>query len=154
MPDEHGSVVEDQPPHKTRGGKLAMSDLSVYLVVGMGGFVGANARYVMGRWALQKWGTGFPYGTFLINIAGCFILGVFGTLADRLAWNDYWRFVIAIGFVGAFTTFSTFEYESFHLVSEGNLARAAANLIGSVVIGFFAVYVGVVMARLLLRGHI
>ena len=128
-----------------------MRDITACLVVGMGGFVGANARYLLGRWALQRWGTGFPYGTFVINILGCLILGLFGTLADRLAWNDYWRFLVAIGFVGAFTTFSTFEYKSFQLVSQGSFAHAAVNILGSVIIGFIAVYIGVVIARLLLR---
>lgn len=122
------------------------------LVVGLGGFLGANARYLLGQWAAQRWGTAFPYGTFLINISGSFVLGLFGTLALRLAWNDNWRLLIAVGFVGAYTTFSTFEYETLQLLSEGSLARAAANVLGSVLLGFFAVYVGVVLARLLLRG--
>lgn len=122
------------------------------LVVGLGGFLGANARYLLGQWAAQRWGTAFPYGTFLINISGSFVLGLFGTLALRLAWNDNWRLLIAVGFVGAYTTFSTFEYETLQLLSEGSLARAAANVLGSVLLGFFAVYAGVVLARLLLRG--
>lgn len=130
-----------------------MGSVTTYLAVGMGGFIGANARYLLGQWAANRFGTGFPYGTFLINMIGCLIIGSFGTLANRLAWNDHWRLLIAIGFVGAFTTFSTFEYESFQLVSEGNLMRAGANVLGSVLVGFFAVYIGVVLARLLLRGH-
>ncbi|HLJ56465.1 MAG TPA: fluoride efflux transporter CrcB [Chthonomonadaceae bacterium] len=130
-----------------------MSRLVPYLFVGLGGFVGANARYIVARWAADRWGPGFPYGTFIINITGCLILGLFATLADRLAWNDAWRFTIAIGFVGAYTTFSTYEYESFRLVADGQLARAAANIIGSVIVGFAGVYAGVVLARLLLRVH-
>ena len=151
MADESEPLAEGGPPLKADGGKRAVTDLTTYLVIGMGGFVGANARYILGRWAFHKWGAGFPYGTFIINIAGCLILGIFGTLADRLAWNDYLRFAVAVGFVGAFTTFSTFEYESFRLVAEGSFARAAANLLGSVIVGFIAVYVGVLFARLLLR---
>lgn len=130
-----------------------MGGFKAYLVIGAGGFIGANIRYVIGRWAVQKWGTSFPYGTFLINILGCFILGLFATLATRLVWNDYWRLLIAIGFVGAFTTFSTFEFETFELVGQGNLLRAGANLFGSIVLGFAAVFLGVVLARLILRGH-
>lgn len=131
-----------------------MKDLMSYLVVGMGGFIGANARFILGRWALQKWGTGFPYGTFIINMIGCFILGSFGTLADKFALNDYWRFLISIGFVGAFTTFSTFEYETFQLVTQGSFLRAGVNLFGSVAVGFIAVYVGVVLVRLLTQRHL
>jgi CrcB protein len=128
-----------------------MKDLANCLVVGMGGFIGANIRYFLGRWAAQKWGTDFPYGTFVINVSGSFILGLFATLAARLAWNDAWRLLVAIGFVGAFTTFSTFEYETFELIRQNNLARAGVNVLGSVLVGFLAVYLGVVVARLLLR---
>jgi CrcB protein len=131
-----------------------MKELSKYLVVGLGGFIGANTRYIVGGWVQQRLGTGFPYGTFVINVSGCFILGLFATLALRFPWSDYWRLLIAIGFVGAYTTFSTFEYETLRLISEGNrLGAAAVNILGSVAAGFFAAYLGVVTARLLLRGR-
>ena len=122
-----------------------------YLVVGLGGFIGANARFIIGSWAAGKWGTSFPYGTFIINITGCFILGLFATLLLRFAWNDNWRLLIAVGFVGAYTTFSTFEYESLQLVSQGSLPRAAINILGSVILGFAAAFLGVVVARLVAR---
>lgn len=144
----------ETPVGETQGGtRNQMTNLLNCLVVGAGGFIGANARYILGRWVTQKWGSAFPYGTFIINILGCLILGLFATLATRLAWNDNWRLLIAIGFVGAFTTFSTFEYETFELMRQGNLLRAGANLICSVMVGFFAVYLGVVIARLVLRSH-
>jgi len=122
-----------------------------YLIVGLGGFLGANARFLIGQWAAQKWGTAFPYGTFLINVTGSFILGLFATLALRFAWNDSWRLLIAIGFVGAYTTFSTFAYETLQLVAQGTWARALLNILGSVVCGFAAACGGVAVARLLLR---
>ena len=120
-----------------------------YLVSGIGGFIGANARYIIGGWVQQKWGTAFPYGTFLINVSGSFILGLFMVLAQRFVWSDYWRLLIAIGFVGAYTTFSTFEYETFLLVSSRARTYAALNVLGSVLFGFAAAYVGVVVGRLL-----
>ncbi|HLK56738.1 MAG TPA: fluoride efflux transporter CrcB [Chthonomonadaceae bacterium] len=123
-----------------------------YLVVGLGGFIGANARYILGLWAAQKWGTQFPYGTFIINITGSFILGLFATLALRFAWNDNWRLLIAIGFVGAYTTFSTFEYETLQLVEQGTWLRAGLNILGSVLLGFGAAYLGRVVAGLFFRG--
>lgn len=125
-----------------------------YLVVGMGGFIGANVRYLVGQWMQGRWGSGFPYGTLVINLTGSFILGLFATLALRYAWNDYLRLLVAVGFVGAYTTFSTFEYETLQLVSSGSWSRALMNIGGSVVFGFAAAYVGVVTARLLMRGLI
>ena len=126
-----------------------------FLIVGVGGFIGANARYVLGGWVQQRWGASFPYGTFVINISGSFVLGLFATLALRYGWSDEWRLLIAIGFVGAYTTFSTFEYETIQLIASGNRYREAAiNLAGSVVLGFLAAYLGVVVARLMMRGRI
>ncbi len=132
-----------------------MKDMMKYLVVGLGGFIGANARYVIGGWVQERMGPSYPYGTFVINVTGCFILGMFATLALRYAWNDYWRLLIAIGFVGAYTTFSTFEYETLLLIAEGGRYwDAAINILGSVVVGLFAAYLGVIAARILMRGRI
>jgi CrcB protein len=123
-----------------------------YLIVGLGGFIGANSRYILGQWAASRWGTAFPFGTFIINVTGCFILGLFATLTLRFAWNDNWRLLISIGFVGAYTTFSTFEYETLQLAANGSWKNAVLNTVGSVVVGFGAAYLGVVAARLLTKG--
>lgn len=140
-------------PVPAAGRSSEMTGPLTYLVVGAGGFVGANLRYIVGRWAVLRWGTDFPFGTLIINLAGCFILGLFATLAARLAWSDAWRLLIAVGFVGAFTTFSTFEYETFDLVGHASLARAGINILASLLFGFVAVCAGVMLARLLLRIH-
>jgi CrcB protein len=115
------------------------------------------ARYWVSGWAQQKWGPGFPYGTLIINGTGSFVLGLFATLTLRFAWSDNLRLLVAIGFLGAYTTFSTFSYESLQLVSEGRRYGAAAiNLAGSVAVGLAAAYAGVVAARLFfaLRGRL
>jgi fluoride exporter len=128
-----------------------------YLVVALGGAAGAIARYAVGGWAQTRFGSGWPYGTFLINMSGSFLLGLFATLALRFAWSEHWRLLIAIGFLGAYTTFSTFTFESLQLIAEGRQYRAAAlNLVGSLVVGLLAVFLGVVAARLLLalRGRL
>src|SRR5256714_1628385 len=118
------------------------------MIVGLGGGAGAIARYLLGGWVQERYGPSFPYGTLIINVTGSFILGLFATLAIRYAWNDHWRLLIAIGFVGAYTTFSTFEYETIQLVAEGSWARGLFNILASVVLGFLAAYIGVVLGRL------
>jgi fluoride exporter len=120
------------------------------LLVGVGGFVGANARYIVGGWVQRKWGPGFPYGTLVINVTGCFILGLFGALVPRLVWAEGWRLLVSVGFVGAYTTFSTFEYETLRLLVEGRRCRAAAaNVLASVVLGFVSACLGAVAGRAL-----
>ncbi|HEX8151775.1 MAG TPA: fluoride efflux transporter CrcB [Thermoanaerobaculia bacterium] len=112
------------------------------LAVGAGGFLGAIARYAMTMWVLTWWRRDFPLGTFLVNISGCFVLGLFVTLAASRT-SDLARLAIATGFVGAYTTFSTFEYETHQLPA----ALALANVLFSVVAGYLAVKLGVVLAK-------
>jgi CrcB protein len=118
------------------------------LVVGLGGFLGAIARYGVGLAVARLWTTELPVGTFLINVSGSFVLGLFSTLAtERLAIDPAWRLLVATGFVGAYTTFSTFEYETHRLVEVGAAAWAAVNVVASFLVGFLAVRVGVFLAR-------
>lgn len=122
-----------------------------YLIIGMGGFMGANVRYLVDGWVQNRVGPGFPYGTFVVNVTGCFLIGAFATLAMRHALSDEWRLLIAIGFIGAYTTFSTVEYETLRMLIEGaRWGSAALNLAGSAIAGLAAAYLGVVAARLLL----
>lgn len=113
------------------------------VLVGIGGFAGANARYWLGGWISDRWGTGFPFATFVINISGSFVLGFFMAFAADRMLSPNWRLILPIGFVGAYTTFSTFEYETFELVDGGALTRAFANAIASLVVGFVAVWLGI-----------
>ena len=118
------------------------------LVVGAGGFLGAVARYGVGLAVARFWTAEFPLGTFLVNVSGSFVLGLFTTLAtERLAVDPAWRLLVATGFVGAYTTFSTFEYETHRLLEVGAAAWAAVNVLASVVVGFLAVRLGVLLAR-------
>lgn len=122
------------------------------LIVGVGGFFGANLRYWLGGWIASKIGVLFPIETMLINIIGSFGLGFFMTLALNFTWSPEWRQLIAIGFIGSFTTYSTYEYESFRLLQEGLWFKACVNLFGSLVFGLMAVILGVLVARLLIGG--
>jgi CrcB protein len=120
--------------------------------VGVGGFLGANARYWLGGWIQSRWGVAFPWGTFVINVTGSFLLGLFMALVTEryaLPQTPTLRLVVAIGFVGGYTTFSTFEYETLSLVSTGALLRAVGNAFGSLFAGFAAVWLGVVLGRFL-----
>jgi CrcB protein len=120
--------------------------------VGLGGFLGANARYWLGGWVAERWGTDFPWATFVINITGSFILGLFVTLITEryvVRFALPLRLLVAIGFVGAYTTFSTFEFETLALVETSAWLRAFGNAFGSLIAGFVAVWLGVVLARLL-----
>jgi CrcB protein len=118
------------------------------LWVGIGGFLGANARYFLGGWIASRLGAAFPYGTFVINITGSFILGFFLAFAQERIWvNPSARLLFAVGFVGAYTTFSTFEYESVRLLQDGELLLGLSYIIGSVIAGAIAAVAGIVLGN-------
>ena len=122
--------------------------MAAVLWVGLGGFLGANARYLLGGWIANRLGAGFPYGTYVINVSGSFILGFFLAFAQDRAWvAPSARLLFAVGFVGAYTTFSTFEYESMRLFQDEELLLGAVYLIGSVVSGAAAVIAGIALGR-------
>jgi CrcB protein len=119
-----------------------------YLAVAVGGALGACLRYYIGGSVFARMLTPFPFATFIINVSGSFIIGFFLTLAtERMNIGPHLRLAIAVGFVGAYTTFSTFEYETIRLMEEGRLIHAVLNVVLSVVVGFAAVWGGIALAR-------
>jgi fluoride exporter len=119
-----------------------------YLIIGAGAVLGANARYLLGNWVAEKWGTTFPYGTLIINATGSLILGVFLAVAtERYLIDPRWRLFIAIGFLGAYTTFSTYTYESVRLLLDGNWGLGLLNLVGSNALGVLAAVLGIAIGR-------
>lgn len=122
-----------------------------FWIICLGACAGATSRYYLGLWAAARFGAAFPYGTFLINVTGCLILGFFNALAvERAAFvPPELRLLVAVGFTGAYTTFSTFGWESVRLLEEGSFLFAAAYVLGSVLVGLLAVYLGLVAARAL-----
>jgi len=126
-----------------------MSSLMPFLLVGIGGFIGANARYVVARAVGAIFETRFPLGTFVINVGGSFLLGVLGTvIADRVfPSSEAMRLALGVGFLGAFTTFSTFEFESHALIEDGSWLTATTNMFASLFLGLLAVRAGIVVAK-------
>jgi fluoride exporter len=123
-------------------------NMEKFLWISVGAILGANARYWLGDWAAQKWGSGFPIGTLIINLTGSFLLGLFITLAtERWMLDPRWRLLFAVGFLGAYTTFSTYTYESFNLISRGQWLPGLFNLLGSTILGVVAVGLGVFLGK-------
>lgn len=122
----------------------------VYLVIGIGGVLGANARYLLSGWAANRFGTVFPYGTVIINVSGAILLGFFmAFLQDRAFVHPNYRLFLATGFCGAYTTFSTFTYESLVLMQNGSFLLAFINLFGSLAVGMIGVFLGFAMGRMI-----
>lgn len=126
-----------------------MSTLMPFLLVGIGGFVGANARFVVARLVGVLFETRFPLGTFIINISGSFLLGVLGTIVAQkvLPTSEAMRLALGVGFLGAFTTFSTFEFETHALFDDGSWLTATTNMFASLFVGLVAVRAGIVLAK-------
>ncbi|HOW91785.1 MAG TPA: fluoride efflux transporter CrcB [Anaerolineaceae bacterium] len=115
-----------------------------FLLISAGAVLGANARYWIGTWAAEKWGSAFPYGTLLINLSGSLLLGVFMALtAERAVIDPRIRLLVATGFLGAYTTFSTFTYESVSLLLKGAVVPGLLNALGSTALGLLAVAAGI-----------
>lgn len=119
--------------------------LGVFFVA-VGGAIGSAARYLVGGWFANRFGPSFPYGTFVINVTGSFIIGLFLAFAhERVSLNPYWRLFFAVGVVGGYTTFSTFEYESVRLLQDGEMLLGSVYLVGSVVTGAVGAVAGIAL---------
>ena len=117
----------------------------IYIWVGIAGMAGALSRYLLGM-CIQNSGVsgGFPLATLLINLAGCFLLAFFYTwAAGRTSVHPHVRTAIGTGFIGSFTTFSTFSYETFHLIENGRMILAAAYILSSLLGGYGAAVLGI-----------
>jgi CrcB protein len=122
--------------------------MTKYLFVALGGALGSMLRFWVGGYVSNRFGTRFPYGTFVINITASFLIGfVLTLLSERTHWSPNWRYLIPVGFIGGYSTFSTFEYESFRVFQDGELLITGLNIVLSVVLGFISVWLGVITGR-------
>ena len=118
------------------------------VLVGLGGFAGAISRYLLDGFVSDRTGGGFPWGTLVINASGTFLLGLlFAMTTERAILPAEIRAPLMIGYLGAYTTFSTYLLESWRLIEDGTWAVALANLGGSIAIGLVAVAAGMIIGR-------
>jgi len=119
-----------------------------YGLILLGGGVGSLARYLAASAISTRLGARFPWGTLAVNVSGCFLIGLILTLlTERWQPHPYWRLTLVVGFLGGYTTFSSFEWETFAAVREGGFWIGLANVVGSVMLGYMAVWVGAMLAR-------
>jgi len=127
---------------------VRMQSVLAILAISFGGILGANARYFISLYIAERLGTAFPYGTFVINVSGSLVIGFFLTLiTERFAVDPLWRLFFATGFLGAYTTFSTYSYESAQLMRDGTYSLAFLYLFGSVLAGMLGVFAGIIAAE-------
>jgi len=142
--------IADRNFGKAENELCVRAQMTKYWMVGLGGFIGSIARFWLGSYITVRMGARFPYGTFVINMSGSFLIGLVVTLlAERARWSPNLLYLIPVGFIGAYTTFSTFELEAFRSVRNGDLLLSFLYVILSVTVGFAAVWLGVFAGRTL-----
>lgn len=119
------------------------------LLVALGGAIGSAARYLVGAFVANRFGPNFPWGTFIVNVSGSFLIGVILSLVGGGQLPAGARLFLAVGVMGGYTTFSTYSNETLQLVQGGEVGAAMFNALGQVVAGFIGVYLGVVLGRVL-----
>lgn len=121
-----------------------------YLFIALGGAFGSMARYWVGVNITSRLGTRFPFGTLIVNLSACVILGFTLTFLGRRAnFNPEWRFLLAVGFIGAYSTFSTFEWETYSTIRSGAAFLAILYAVSSLILGLASTWGGSVLADLI-----
>ncbi len=113
----------------------------------LAGGLGSGARYLVGRWAFERLGSAFPFGTLLVNVAGCFALGAVAHLAASSSWSPELRAALTVGFLGGFTTYSSFNHETLGLLASGATGVALLNIATTLAAGLVAGWLGLMFGR-------
>ncbi|HLX66393.1 MAG TPA: fluoride efflux transporter CrcB [Puia sp.] len=122
--------------------------MKLLLYIFLGGGIGSVFRHLLGLWIDRQLTTAFPAGTFVVNITGCFVIGLLYGIAIRYSWlNVEWRLFLITGICGGYTTFSTFSYQAVGLIREGNYGYFLLYVAGSVVLGLLATMLGTAIMR-------
>lgn len=123
--------------------------VKIILIVSIGSLAGGVSRFLLDQYLHKYLPVYFPFGTLIINITGCFLIGIILTLSARGFITPQMRFLLATGFCGSYTTFSTFAYESISLLTDKEYLYMGIYAVVSLIIGLFATYVGIILARLI-----
>jgi CrcB protein len=124
--------------------------IKTLLLIGLGGGLGSILRYFCQKWIYQLYPHPFPWGTFLVNVAGCFLIGLFYAASEKsVIFTADWRLLLTTGFCGGFTTFSTFAYENMTLLRNGDIGYFFLYSIGSFAAGIAAVFAGIALVKLM-----
>ncbi len=123
-----------------------------YVAIFLGGGLGAMMRDIVSRFVYSLFFPTFPYGTMAVNVLGSFLFGFLWQLTERLIVSREIKALIFTGFLGAFTTFSTFSFETVNLIREGEIKFAVLNIVASVFLGLFCIFLGIFFAKQVLRG--
>ena len=115
------------------------------------GAAGTAARYLIGLWAARQFGPGFPYGTLVVNLTGCFLIGGVIQIATAQSWPDTARLMLTVGFLGGFTTYSSFNHETMQLAASGAVGAALTNVAVTLLGGLVAGWLGIQVSSALLQ---
>ncbi len=127
---------------------ISSSIVERMMIISIGAVLGANTRYWISIWAAQKWGIAFPYGTFLVNLSGSLLIGfLLAVTTEHLVIDPRWRLFFTVGFCGAYTTFSTYTYDSFQMIERGQWLLGLVYAFGSTITGLIAVGLGMLLGK-------
>jgi len=123
--------------------------MKLILLIGTGSFLGGSFRYLLSQFVQGRFLSSYPYGTFTVNIIGCFIIGLVFALSGKYNLSPEWRLFLATGICGGFTTFSSFSFETMAMIREGQYLYSFLYIGSSIFLGLIAVYLGMTLFKLI-----